>query len=603
MADQEPATSGEGRYDWHYLMQGILQHRRELVLAHIIAVISAALSIPMPLLMPLMVDEVLLDQPGTIVGAIQAVFPTGLHGPLLYILTVMVVTMGLRFGSTMLAVWQTREFTIIAKDVTYRLRRELLQHMERVSLASYETMGSGRVSSHFVTDIESVDEFLGITIGKVLIAVLTIIGTAVVLLWIHWPLALFILFMNPLVIYFTVVLGGRVKELKKRENKAFEVFQESLTESLDAIQQIRASNRERHYLGRVADMAREVRDHGSAFHWRSDAANRLSFLIFLVGFEVFRAVSMLMVVFSDLSVGQMMAVFGYLWFMMSPVQELLNMQYSYYGAKAALGRINELLTLEPEPVYTSRSNPFAHRRTVGIQVADVTFSYGDGPRVLDGVSLSIQPGEKVALVGASGGGKSTLVQVLVGLYPSRSGTVYYGGVPVEQVGFDVVRENVAVVLQHPALFNDTIRANLTLGREASDQELHDALAVAQLRDFMGELPEGLDTVVGRQGVRLSGGQRQRLAVARMVLSDPRVVILDEATSALDTETEASLHGALHRFLEGRTTLIVAHRLSAVKQADRVYVFESGRIIEQGGHRELMENGGLYAKLYGDYQTA
>lgn len=603
MADQEPDTSGDGRYDWNYLMQGVLQHRRELVFAHIIAIISAALSIPMPLLMPLMVDEVLLDQPGAIVGAIQAVFPAGLHGPILYIFTVMVVTMGLRFGSTMLAVWQTREFTIIAKDVTYRLRRELLQHMERVSLASYETMGSGRVSSHFVTDIESVDEFLGTTVGKVLIAVLTIIGTAVVLLWIHWPLALFILFMNPLVIYFTVVLGGRVKELKKRENKAFEVFQESLTEALDAIQQIRASNRERHYLGRVADMAREVRDHGSAFQWRSDAANRLSFLIFLLGFEVFRAVSMLMVVLSDLSVGQMMAVFGYLWFMMSPVQELLNMQYSYYGAKAALGRINELLTLEPEPVYTSRTNPFAHRRTVGIQVADVTFSYGGGPRVLDGVSLSIQPGEKVALVGASGGGKSTLVQVLVGLYPTSSGTVYYGGVPVERVGFDVVRENVAVVLQHPALFNDTIRANLTLGREASDQDLHHALAVAQLRDFMEELPEGVDTVVGRQGVRLSGGQRQRLAVARMVLSDPRVVILDEATSALDTETEASLHGALHRFLEGRTTLIVAHRLSAVKQADRVYVFESGRIIEQGGHRELMESGGLYAKLYGDYQTA
>ena len=603
MTPQTPTDSSRPGYDWRYLMDGILRHRRQLVIAHVIAVFAAATAIPMPLLMPLMVDEVLLDKPGPIVGALQAVFPASLHGPVAYILTIMVVTMLLRFVSTMLSVWQTREFTAIAKDVTYRLRRELLGRLERVSLAAYETMGSGRVTSHFVTDIESVDEFLGTTIGKVLIAVLTILGTAVVLLWIHWPLALFILFMNPIVIYLTVVLGKRVKELKKRENQAFEVFQEALTETLDAIQQIRASNRERHYMGRVVDMAREVRNHGASFHWRSDAANRLSFMVFLVGFEMFRAVSMLMVVFSDLTVGQMMAVFGYLWFMMSPVQELLNMQYAYYGAKAALGRINELTDLDPEPVYPTLRDPFAGHHTVGVRVAGVEFAYGDGPPVLDGVSLNILPGEKVALVGASGGGKSTLVQVLVGFYPPSAGTVFYGGVPVEQVGLDVVRENVAVVLQHPALLNDTVRANLTLGRTVRDADLHRALEIAQLDEYIRGLPAGLDTVVGRQGVRLSGGQRQRLAIARMVIAEPKVVILDEATSALDTETEARLHAALHRFLADRTTLIVAHRLSAVRQADRVYVFESGQIIEQGAHEELMESGGLYAKLYGGYQTA
>jgi ATP-binding cassette subfamily C protein len=600
--ERSPHTGAQG-FTWEYVRDLALGHRRELIRAHVIAVAAAALSVPIPLLMPMMVDEVLLDQPGTIVATIERLTPQGLHGPVLYILAVLGLTVLLRLSSVLLGVWQTRQFTRIAKDVTYRLRRALLGRLERISLAEYETLGSGRVTSHFVTDLEAVDLFLGTTISKVLVAVLSLLGTAVVLLWMHWPLALFILFMNPVVIYFTVVLGKRVKELKRRENLAFEVFQDALTETLDAIQQVRAANRERHYFARVVDRARGVRDDAVAFAWKSEAANRLSFLVFLIGFEVFRAVSMLMVVFSDLSVGEMMAVFGYLWFMMTPVQEVLNIQYAYYGAKAALARINDLMGLAEEPVYPHRRDPFAGRRTVGLEVSGVRFAYGDGPPVLDGLSLAIEPGEKVALVGASGGGKSTLVQVLLGLYPPRAGRVTYGGVPVEEIGLDVVREHVAVVLQHPALFNDSVRNNLSLGRELSDRDLWRALEVAQLKADVAALDQGLDTRVGRQGVRLSGGQRQRLAIARMVLTRPSVVLLDEATSALDTETEARLHEALREFLHGRTTLIVAHRLSAVKQADRVYVFEDGHIIEQGGHQELMESGGLYAKLYGEYQRA
>ena len=239
----------------------------------------------------------------------------------------------------------------------------------------------------------------------------------------------------------------------------------------------------------------------------------------------------------------------------------------------------------------------------------MSFSYGengDALPVLDHINLRISPGEKVALVGASGGGKSTLVQVILGMYAPQSGQLYFtdannNDVPVSDIGLDVVRANVATVLQHPAMFNDSVRMNLTLGRDFPDTQLWQALDVAQLRKVVEAMPEGLDTIVGRQGVRLSGGQRQRLAIARLVLSDPKVVILDEATSALDTQTEARLHSALHEFLEGRTTLIIAHRLSAVKQADRVYVFDGGRIIEEGVHDELIASDGLYSRLYGKLQ--
>jgi len=433
-----------------------------------------------------------------------------------------------------------------------------------------------------------------------LVAVLTVAGTAVILLWMHWQLGLFILLLNPVVIYFTRVIGSNVKNLKAKENSAYEIFQQSLTETLEAIHQIRASNREKHYCEQLIELAFTVKNNSSAFAWKSEAASRLSFLVFLFGFDVFRACAMLMVFYSNLTIGEMLAVFGYLWFMMTPVQEILNIQYAFFSAKGALNRINKLTVLRQEPSYPHQKNPFLNKQTVSISVENVHFSYGE-KKILNGIQLHISAGEKVALVGASGGGKSTLIQVLIGLYSPNSGQILFNGVPIEEIGLDVVRENVVTVLQNPILFNDSIRANLTLGKTATDKELWHALTIAQLADTVKELPQGLDTIVGRGGMRLSGGQRQRLAIARMVVANPKVVILDEATSALDSETEFNLHEALQEFLQNRTTIIVAHRLSAVKQANQVYVFEDGEICEHGKHETLLENHGLYAKLYGDYQ--
>nr|WP_242521614.1 ABC transporter ATP-binding protein [Motiliproteus sp. SC1-56] len=578
-----------------------LEHRRELILANLIAVAATLAAVPLPLLMPLLVDEVLLDKPGAVVAALNHWFPPAWQGPVLYIGAVLILTVLLRLVSLGLYVWQGREFTLISKDVIFRMRRRMLERLQRISMAEYETLGSGTVATHFVTDLDTIDRFVGDSVSKLLVAVLSIFGAAAVLLWLHWQLALFILVLNPLVVWLTMLIGKQVKTLKLRENSAFERFQSALTETLDAIQQIRASNRERHYLNQLTGRAAEVREHAAAFEWRSDAANRLSFVTFMVGFDLFRALSMLMVVFSGLSVGQMIAVFGYLWFMMTPVQDVLRMQYALYAANAALKRINRLMALGEEPRYPALEDPFQGQRTLGLAVENIHFGYRDDEEVLRGVSLAIEPGEKVALVGASGGGKSTLIQVILGLYPPRAGRVLFGGVPAERIGFERVRECVATVLQQPAIFNGSLRSNLTLGRPMADARLWHALEVAQLKGFAERLEEGLETRVGRQGVRLSGGQRQRLAIARMVLSDPSVVILDEATSALDAETEYALHRALGRFLAGRTTLIIAHRLSAVREADRVYVFEDGRICEQGRHEQLLAEKGLYAKLYGERQ--
>ncbi|NWG86750.1 MAG: ABC transporter ATP-binding protein [Hydrogenophilaceae bacterium] len=582
---------------WRDILQELRRHRRTLVKGNLIAVFAAIWAVPLPLILPLLVDEVLLKQPGAFIATVGPWFPPAWHGPTLFILAALALTALLRMLAVLFNIWQSRTFSLMAKDVVYGIRRRMLERLSKIALSEYETLGSGAVTSRFVTDLNAIDSFIGASISGFLVSVLILIGVSAVLLWMHWQLALFILLLNPVVILFSTKLGKRVKELKKRENSAFELFQAALAETLDALHQIRAMNRERHYLARVADYAGDIRRHAAAFAWKSDAMNRASFFVFLVGFDSFRALAMFMVVYSNLTIGEMMAVFGYLWFMMSPVQEVINIQYAWYAANAALGRINGLLELKLAQEWPARADPFAGQQTVGVTLEDLSFAYADGEPVLDQVDLDIRPGEKVALVGASGGGKSTLVQVLLGLYPAQGGTVRYGGVPVSEIGWDQVREHVGVVLQHPVLFNDTVRANLSMGRERSEAELWQALAIAQLKEFVADMPQGLDTVVGRQGVRLSGGQRQRLAIARMVLTAPQVVILDEATSALDAETERHLHQALSGFLAGRTTLIIAHRLSAVRQADRILVFENGRVVEEGSHDSLMQSGGLYHKLY------
>lgn len=585
-----------------WLITQVKKHKSKLILANVIALFATLISVPIPLLMPLMVDEILLDQPGAGLDAMNVVLPSSIQTPTGYIFFTLFLVVIMRTASQALAIVQSRQFTLVSKTITYQMRSKMIDKLGRISIRQYETRGSGGINAHLITDIETIDQFIGSTLSKFLISLLTVIGTAGVLLWLDWRLGLFILLVNPVVIYFSRKLGSKVKHLKKRENQSFERFQNRLVETLDGIYQLRAANREREFLNELKSQADQIRHDADKYAWQSEAAGRVSFLLFLLGFELFRAVAMLMVLFSDLTIGQIFAVFGYLWFMLSPVQELLGIQFSWYSAKAALKRINALLDLEEESRPVSKVNPFDEDREVDVTIDKVNFSYNDEIQVLSELSLTIPAGKKVALVGSSGGGKSTLIQLLIGVYQPDSGVIRYNGQTTDDISFEIIRDQIAVVLQQPILFNDTLRHNLTLGSYYDDLELWRALEVAQMQDVISQLSDGLETQIGRSGIRLSGGQRQRLAIARMILSNPKFVILDEATSALDTATEAALHRALTEFLKGRTTLIVAHRLSAVKQADLIYVLEDGQVSQAGTHGELVEQQGLYQTLYGNVQN-
>jgi len=286
----------------------------------------------------------------------------------------------------------------------------------------------------------------------------------------------------------------------------------------------------------------------------------------------------------------MIAFLFYLSTLVQPTQQLMGLVIGYQSIKPAMERINSLLSLEQEPHYHHEKDPFKEVKTTSVELKNIDFSYTQGTQILHNVSIKAKAGQKIAFIGTSGSGKTTLAQIMVGFYPVNTGEILYNDVPIEQIGLPVVRENVALMLQQALFFNDTIRMNLTLYKDVSDEKIFEALRTAQMESFMKSLDDGLDTLMGKNGIRLSGGQRQRLAIARLILSDPKIVIFDEATSALDNDTEFHLYETLAPFLKDKTTIIIAHRTTTIKQADYIYLIEEGRVEAEGSYEELQEQG-------------
>ncbi len=567
------------------IVQELFGYKKEVILGNIIAIAATLLVVLIPLFIPILVDELLLGKEhGFISWISQNLFTSDIKGYLFFVLAIIVV---LRVLSTLLSILQTKIFASISKNITYRMRASLLNHLKHVSLKEYEMMRVGALTSKLVTDVETIDGFVSSTISKLIVAVLMLSFSALVLLLIHWKLAIFILITNPIVILFTVKLSRNIGRLKKEENRAVELFQSSLTETLELLHQIRATNKEEYFFEQSRKKAQDLKKHAIAYNYKSEAAMKYSYLVFLAGYEIFRAVSILAVAYSDLSVGLMLAVFSYLWVMVNPIQDIINFQYVLSTAKAACKRIESIYEMEQEPKIEETQNPFAGKQAIDIVVDNLSFAYQKEKYILENINMHIKQGSKVAIVGASGSGKTTLSNILVGFYPLDEGEIRYGGVSSQHLKLSTIRENIHLILQHPKLFNDTMLFNLTLGKTYAPKRVQEALHIAQLDDVIAGLDLGLDTLVGKDGIKLSGGQRQRVAIARMILSDPKVVIFDESTSALDVHTELKLFEALDEFLADKTVITIAHRLSTIKSAAFIYVLEDGKVADSGTPQELL----------------
>jgi len=567
----------------------VLSQKPLLIWGQIITLVAIIVSIPIPLMLPVMVDEVLLNKPAFIVNNIDAFLGSGTA--FYYVLIATIVVIFLRVFYFLLNAVITKIFTYIAKFVTYEIRKKLLTHLQKVCMNEYETLGSGAITSNLVTDVNTLDSFIINSASKFISSVLTLLAVSVVIILIHPLLGIMIVVIQPLIMFLSKKIARHTGSLKKDENQAIEEFQSNLGETLELFGQIKASNQEKYFFDDSISKAYNIQKTSNEYSYKSVAYERFSFTIFLVAFEILRASGLLMVAYSDLSIGMMFAMFGYIWFMMTPVQNILSMQYSYASANSALKRINKILDLEVEK---DGDKFIDSQQELNITLENVSFSYSSDKLILDNINLEIKAKQHIALIGASGSGKTTLAQVVAVFYQKDMGIIKYNNEFIENINTSSIRKNIFLVLQMPILFNNTLRFNITMGNEKiNDDEIYKALEIAQFKDTVSKMIDGLDTIVGHHGIRLSGGQRQRISIARMIIADPKVVIFDESTSALDVHTETKLFEALEPILKEKTVITIAHRLSTVKNANVIYVLEDGKIVEQGSHDELETQNGHY----------
>lgn len=570
------------------IFQLILDKKPSLIYGQIVTIIAIIVSIPIPLMLPVMVDEVLLNKPGLFINTIDSIF--GETTAFYYILIVTLSVILLRFIYYFFTVLVTKIFTKISKYVTYMIRKKLIEHLQVTSMNEYETLGSGAITSNLVTDVNTLDTFIITGVSKLVSSILTLIAVAVVMIAIDPILGVLILVIQPIIMLLSKKMSSIIGKLKKAENSAISDFQEDVGETLELFGQIKASNQESYFFSRAIDLAKDIQTTSNEFGYKNVAYERLSYTIFLVMFEVLRASGLVLVAYSDLSIGMMFAMFGYIWFIMTPVQDMLGFQYSYSSAMAALQRINKILTLNTE----ASGDKKLISDKVDISLKNVNFSYNKEKEILSDISLDISAGCKIALIGASGSGKTTLAHVIAGFYEKCSGSLTYNDIDSTELDKSSLRDRVFLVLQMPILFNSTLRFNITMGDDIiSDDDIYKALDIAQLSGMIDNMPNKLDTIVGHHGIRLSGGQRQRLSIARMIIADTSVVIFDESTSALDAHTEAKLQVRLIPILKDKTVITIAHRLSTVKNADVIYVLEDGKIVQGGSHDELEAQEGHY----------
>ena len=576
-----------------YILKLLLENKKALILGQIITIIAIIVSVPIPLLLPLLVDEVLLNKPDFFVNNINDLLGNG--SAFYYIAIVTFIVLFLRLIYFIFGVIITKIFTKISKYVTFKIREKLLNHLELVNMNEYESLGSGSIGANLVTDVNTLDNFIVSVASKFIASILTLIAVAIVIIKIDLILGLMILFIQPIIMIISKKIANKTGLLKKEENKAIEIFQNNINETLDLFGQIKASNKEKFFFQESVNKAKNIQITSNEFNYKSVAYERFSFTIFLFAFEIFRAVGLVLVAYSDLSIGLMFAMFGYIWFIMTPVQDILTMQYSYASANAAINRINKILDLKIEN--SGEKKLEKNLKKIDISIKNLSFSYNENKKTLQDISFDIKSGEKVAIIGASGSGKTTIAHIISGFYSKDSGDILYNNISIDELNRQSLRENIFLVLQMPILFNNSLRFNITMGNDdISNEKIYEALKIAQLFETVENMPEKLDTIVGKHGIRLSGGQRQRLSIARMIIANPAVVIFDESTSALDVHTETKLFSDLEEFLKEKTVITIAHRLSTVKNADMIYVLEDGKLVQSGKHQELEEQEGHYLEF-------
>jgi subfamily B ATP-binding cassette protein MsbA len=473
----------------------------------------------------------------------------------------------------------------------------LYDYLQRLSISFFENQQTGEIMSRITNDVNALEDFVTHSVGFLIIDLLRLVGTAAILFAVDWQLALLTLFPVPILAVAMRLFNTRVRPIYRQIRDRLGDINAELQDNISGIRVIQAFGQERHELDRFSRRStRYYEERVKGIRYWATFFPAMGFvaslgMVIVLGFGVYRVFS------GALTLGGLVAFISYVSSFYEPINRLVQVDNIVQQAIAAGERVFELLDTVPEieDVPDAIELPAVQR---AIAFEGVSFRYGTGEEVLRDVSFQMQPGQVVALVGPSGAGKTSIANLIPRFYDPISGRVTVEGYDVRKVKLASLRRQVAVVLQDTFLFNGTVRDNVAYGKpDAGEDEMIAAAEAAYAHEFIVNLPQGYDTEIGERGVKLSGGQKQRLALARAILTDPRILILDEATSSVDAEAEYLIQQALEKVLQGRTALVIAHRLSTIRHADKIIALEDGRIVEVGDHRELLARGGLYSQMY------